>query len=126
MGIVWHVRYLNSPKGRPQTSPMDILGRYLNACIALCAVNDCMYILHVITKQYLKTAFEASGTQRLHVLLQMLAHHPDFPTRQEVAEMGQEAYQPFTRMLQFMLEPLILSVASRSDSEPPGGTPMLE
>lgn len=55
-------------------------------------------------------------------MLQILAHHPDFPTRQEVAEMGLEAYQPFTRMLQFMLEPLILSVASKSDAEPPGDT----
>ena len=56
---------------------------------------------------------------RMLTALQILAHHPDFPSRQDAAELGPAVYQPFSRMLQFALEPLILA---RTDStEPPGG-----
>jgi hypothetical protein len=50
-----------------------------------------------------------------------MAHHPDFPTKQDVAREGLEAYAPFAKMLQFLLEPLILAhSASSSSAEPPG------
>ena len=49
---------------------------------------------------------------------QILAHHPDFPMRQDEAEAGPSVYQPFTRMAQFALEPLILACTS----EPPGAS----
>ena len=51
-------------------------------------------------------------------VLQILAHHPDFPSRQDAAELGPAVYQPFSRMLQFALEPLIL--ARTDTTEPPG------
>ena len=52
--------------------------------------------------------------------VQILAHHPDFPTRQDAAEDGVAVYQPFSRMLQFALEPLILAASGSEHAEPPG------
>ena len=52
--------------------------------------------------------------------VQILAHHPDFPTRQDAAEEGVAVYQPFSRMLQFALEPLILAASGSEHAEPPG------
>ena len=52
--------------------------------------------------------------------VQILAHHPDFPTRQDAAEEGVSVYQPFSRMLQFALEPLLLAASGAEYAEPPG------
>lgn len=50
-----------------------------------------------------------------------MAHHPDFPTEEEVEEAGaQQAFAPFQKMLQFALEPLLLAGASLLVPEPPG------
>lgn len=56
---------------------------------------------------------------------QVIAHHPDFPTEDEVEEVGvHEAFAPFQKMLQFALEPLLLAGASLPVPEPPGlGSP---
>ncbi len=48
------------------------------------------------------------------------AHHPDFPTRQDAAEVGPAVYQPFSKMLQFALEPLLLAATGADHAEPPG------
>ena len=52
--------------------------------------------------------------------MQILAHHPDFPTRQDAAEVGPAVYQPFSKMLQFALEPLLLAASGADHAEPPG------
>ena len=55
------------------------------------------------------------------VTAQVMAHHPDFPTDEEVEEVGaQQAFAPFQKMLQFALEPLLLAGASLPAPEPPG------
>ena len=51
---------------------------------------------------------------------QILAHHPDFPERVDVAQQGAAAYQPFARMLQFALEPLCLAACTAADGDAPG------
>ncbi len=53
-----------------------------------------------------------------------MAHHPDFPSEEEVAQVGvQEAFAPFQKMLQFALEPLLLAGAALPVPETPGGAP---
>ena len=66
------------------------------------------------------------GNQHQFFPVQILAHHPDFPTRQDAAEEGVAVYQPFSRMLQFALEPLILAAAGSEQAEPPGESDLLQ
>jgi hypothetical protein len=55
---------------------------------------------------------------------QVMAHHPDFPSEEEVERDGvQEAFAPFQKMLQFALEPLLLAGAALPVPETPGAAP---
>ncbi|KAK9820961.1 hypothetical protein WJX81_007677 [Elliptochloris bilobata] len=74
------------------------------------------------------SAAAGSGGTMLHelpdyllpFLLQVMAHHPDFPAEEEVEEAGaQEAFAPFQKMLQFALEPLLQAGSSLPVPESP-------
>ena len=53
--------------------------------------------------------------------MQILAHHPDLPTHEEMSE-DPETLQPFSRMLQFALEVLIRQAPPQRHAAP-GATP---
>ncbi|BDA45205.1 Sister chromatid cohesion protein PDS5 homolog A [Coccomyxa sp. Obi] len=103
-----------------------------NKVAAYAMLNDFVVLRRRAAAKEVAAAAQASGSGgpmlqnfpefMLPYIIQILAHHPDFPTRQDLAEMGSEAWEPFTIMLQFLLEPLILASSKQSNAEPPGAT----
>ena len=53
-------------------------------------------------------SFKPLVNPKIHYMLQILAHHPDLPSAEELQD-DAEPLQFFSRMLQFALEALLLS-----------------
>ncbi|KAK9822311.1 hypothetical protein WJX74_006163 [Apatococcus lobatus] len=71
-----------------------------------------------------KASQQAAGGSYLHehpewilpFAIQVLAHHPEFPQQQDLDAGAAEALDPFLKMLQFTLEPLLLPLPGPSDA----------
>ncbi len=67
---------------------------------------------------------QAAGGSYLHehpewvlpFTLQVLAHHPEFPQQEDLEAGAAEALEPFMKMLQFTLEPLLLPMPGSADT----------
>ena len=71
-----------------------------------------------------KASQQAGGGSYLHeqpewvlpFAIQVLAHHPEFPQQQDLDAGAAEALEPFLKMLQFTLEPLLLPLPGLPDA----------
>ena len=104
---------------------LQCLNRLGGASIFILAVKPLFICFRKAAKAAAaKASQQAAGGSYLHehpewilpFAIQVLAHHPEFPQQQDLEAGAAEALEPFLKMLQFTLEPLLLPLPGPSDA----------